>query len=195
MRTAYKIQFPCANSLPREEFRKIWDAWAPTKVQAFGWRLLLGRLPTLDNLIKRGVALNGSPNICYFCRSHEETVPHLFFGCILSYYVWQASLKWLGVSSTLPVSRASHFLLFESWGGSKVKDKVWRSFWLACTWNIWLHKNALAFRGGQPDLIKVFEGAKAHAWFWVKHLGKGLDGSFADWSREPRGCLHGFRGI
>ena len=60
----------------------------------------------------------------------------------------------------------------------------------------WLHRNALAFRGGQPNLIKVFEGAKAHVWFWVKHLGKGLDGYFADWSREPaRGCLLGFRGI
>ncbi|PNX78366.1 hypothetical protein L195_g034344 [Trifolium pratense] len=35
---------------------KVWDSWAPTKVVIFSWQALLGRLPTKENLMRRGFA-------------------------------------------------------------------------------------------------------------------------------------------
>src|ERR1044072_211286 len=81
MMTAYKAQLFLTDSSSCEIFRKIWAVWAPAKVHAFGRRLALGRLPTLDNLIKRGIVTNGGLNQCYFCHNHSESVNHLFFEC------------------------------------------------------------------------------------------------------------------
>nr|KYP43727.1 hypothetical protein KK1_034807 [Cajanus cajan] len=36
-------------------FRWIWTSIAPTKVLAFAWRVILNRIPTKDNLFRRGV--------------------------------------------------------------------------------------------------------------------------------------------
>ena len=75
--------------------------------------------------------------------------------------------------------------------GSKTRDSVWRSIWLACVWNIWTHRNNIVFQGVQPDWAKVLEGLKSHSWFWIRNLGKGLIASYSDWSREPIACLQG----
>ena len=124
---------------------------------------MLGRLPTLDNLTKRGVLINGGSNLCYLCHNHSESVKHIFFECAFSYVVWQGCLEWLGVVAALPNSCVAHFLLFESWGWCKSKRGVWSCIWLACVWNIWLHRNSIAFQGSQPSVVKVLDGIKAQS--------------------------------
>ena len=187
--TAYKAQGSSEVPLCSEVFCKVWDAWVPTKVKVFGWRLAHGRLATLDNLSNRGVVLVGGGNSCFLCHSQGESVNHLFFECAFSSHVWRLCLNWLGISSALPNSCASHLLLFESWEGNKAREKVWRSIWLACVWNIWIHRNNMAFQGAQPDWDKVIECIKSQSWFWIRHLGKGPTVSSSDWYREPRVCL------
>ena len=59
---------------------------------------------------------------------------------------------------------------------------------MACVWNIWLHRNLIAFQGAQPSVAKVIDGAKAHSWFWSKNLGKGMVVSFLDWSMNFSSC-------
>jgi hypothetical protein len=44
----------------------FWKSLAPLKVIIFSWQLLLGRLPTKENLAKRGVGGN-APNHCVCC--------------------------------------------------------------------------------------------------------------------------------
>jgi hypothetical protein len=189
VRSAYKAQLSLEVVAPCEIFQKIWAGWIPAKVQAFGWRLVLGRIPTLDNLLKRGVVIGGGGNLCYFCNNHNESVKHLFFECTFSYAVWQGCLDWLGVVAALPNSCVSHLLLFESWGGRKPKRGVLCSIWFSCVWNLWIHRNHIAFQGALPSLSKVLYGVKAHSWFWSKNLGKGVDASFLDWSREINRCF------
>jgi hypothetical protein len=42
----------------------LWKNLAPSKVIVFSWQLLFGRLPTLDNLAKRGVVGDGPDSLC-----------------------------------------------------------------------------------------------------------------------------------
>jgi hypothetical protein len=35
----------------------VWKSWAPSKVIVFSWQLLLDRIPSRSNLIRRGVTL------------------------------------------------------------------------------------------------------------------------------------------
>lgn len=64
------------------ELNRMCGAWMPSKLKLFGRRLLLNALPTRSELCKRGMkhVLNGS--LCPLCGVNEESVSHLFFGCI-----------------------------------------------------------------------------------------------------------------
>lgn len=56
----------------------FWHKDIPLKVVIFAWRLLRNRLPTKDNLIRRGVINNDS----IMCGS-SETFNHVFLHCCI----------------------------------------------------------------------------------------------------------------
>jgi hypothetical protein len=61
-------------------FKFIWKCGVPSKVSAFAWQVLLDKVPTRDNLRRRGVVgVEGSS--CPFCQEGPETVSHLFLHC------------------------------------------------------------------------------------------------------------------
>nr|GEV90718.1 RNA-directed DNA polymerase, eukaryota [Tanacetum cinerariifolium] len=59
-----------------------WVKCVPVKVNVFAWRAWLERLPTRDNLAKRGV--HTYSNLCPVCGSSPENIQHLLFGCDLA---------------------------------------------------------------------------------------------------------------
>lgn len=48
----------------------------------FPWKVLYGRLPTVDKLASFGVTNEGS---CVFCHLQQESCRHLFFNCPFCY--------------------------------------------------------------------------------------------------------------
>lgn len=56
----------------------LWNAYIPPSRAAISWRLLHNKLPTDENLQKRGSYI---VSICCFCMSHIETSQHIFFQC------------------------------------------------------------------------------------------------------------------
>jgi len=61
-------------------FSLLWEAKAMPKALVTAWRILLGRLPTYDNLIRRGLVVTSSS--CVFCNAIEESSQHLFMDCV-----------------------------------------------------------------------------------------------------------------
>lgn len=49
------------------------------------WRILLDRMPTDDQLIKRGCSI---PSICSLCNSSSESSSHLFLDCSFAAQIW-----------------------------------------------------------------------------------------------------------
>ena len=72
----------------------IWNSSIPPSKSLTIWRALHDKLPTDDNLSKRGCHL---PSICNLCGKEVETSVHLFFQCIFAKFIW----SWL--SSTINV--------------------------------------------------------------------------------------------
>jgi hypothetical protein len=64
-------------------FKFIWKCGVPSKVSAFAWQLLLDRLPTRDNLRRRGV-VNVEGSRCPYCLAEVESATHLFLHCRLA---------------------------------------------------------------------------------------------------------------
>ncbi|CAL5209339.1 unnamed protein product [Lathyrus oleraceus] len=63
------------------ELKRLWKAIIPCKVKLFGWRWILGALPTRKELWHRGVILGVEGSFCPLCELEEEFVGHLFLKC------------------------------------------------------------------------------------------------------------------
>ncbi|KAL4346476.1 hypothetical protein GQ457_17G006660 [Hibiscus cannabinus] len=68
-------------------WKLVWSGLAPPKVEGFLWKVILGRIPTLVELDKRG-ALHSSSTRCALCSKDEETVNHIFCLCEIGWKVW-----------------------------------------------------------------------------------------------------------
>ncbi|MQM07005.1 hypothetical protein Taro_039839, partial [Colocasia esculenta] len=87
-------------NLIREHNQKVgWDDWVwkgPT-VQRFSltcWQAVMHKLPTLNNLKKRGFYI---PSRCVLCCNDEECEDHLFFACPYSQSVWREMLQRMSI--------------------------------------------------------------------------------------------------
>jgi len=73
--------------------RLIWKLKIPPRAAVFTWRLLKGRLPTKDNLIRRSVLIQ--EDVCPLCGQEQEEVGHLFFNCKRIIGLWWESMRWI----------------------------------------------------------------------------------------------------
>lgn len=130
-------------------FRKFWSCCARNKVLAFSWKLLLDRLPTCMNLIRRHAIPISHPCICVLCGQEHETASHLFPWCPFTIQVWNLIYRWLDFPFVLPSDIVSHYLQRRGLFRCK-KAKVVRSlFWHTVVWSIWMLRNEVIFKNGK----------------------------------------------
>lgn len=53
--------------------------WVSLKINAFVWKLMLDRLPSLPNLKKHRILSTDEKGECRVCDRNVESVTHLFF--------------------------------------------------------------------------------------------------------------------
>jgi hypothetical protein len=58
--------------------KMIWSPDIPPSKSLFVWGLMHDKVPTDENLLRRGCYL---PSMCSFCCKHEESTFHIFFEC------------------------------------------------------------------------------------------------------------------
>ena len=76
IRVATKSPFP---------WKGIWSVKVPKRVLFFIWIAALGRILTLDNLMRKGLPL---VNWCCMCRSNGESVYHVLLHCDVAHALW-----------------------------------------------------------------------------------------------------------
>jgi hypothetical protein len=63
----------------------VWKLKIPPRVHVFLWLLFYNKLLTRDNLHKR----QEIPDLCCVFCSEEESIPHLFFVCVVARELWK----------------------------------------------------------------------------------------------------------
>lgn len=63
----------------------IWSSFIPPTKSLVLWKVIHKRLPTDNEVQKRGVVLC---SLCSLCREQEESIDHLFFSCPSAYFIW-----------------------------------------------------------------------------------------------------------
>lgn len=105
----------------------IWTLKAPSRVIAFGWTVILGRILTMNNLQERKkILVNG----CLMCLAEAETVNHLLLNCKVAQKLWNSILTWFDCSWLMP-TRLS--IMFEAWSllmGSVRGRVMWKHSFL-----------------------------------------------------------------
>ncbi|GAU38554.1 hypothetical protein TSUD_320260 [Trifolium subterraneum] len=86
---------------------QVWESWAPSKVIIFSWQALLGRLPTRDNLARRGIIPLGVGTRCPWGDGDIESENHILVTCPLAWAVWSLVHKWFGIKSVVPSTISS----------------------------------------------------------------------------------------
>lgn len=148
-------------------FANMWKSKAPSKVVAFGWRMILNRIPTKDNLALRNVLPPEASTLCVMCNVKEESALHLFLHCDVAVLVWRTLMMWLNCSFLTP---PNFFVHWECWSVGGNSKKVTKGFWLiwhTTIWVLWNRRNDKIFKGRNFDVEELVEEIKVLSWRWM----------------------------
>jgi hypothetical protein len=130
-------------------WKRIWRTKAPPRVAFFAWTAARSKIPTIDNLRRRGMII---VNRCWLCESAEETVDHLLLHCGVANALWNSIFSMIGVSWVMPRTVREFFACW--WPGGRARSAVvWKMVPLCLMWCIWLERNARCFE----DSARSFE--------------------------------------
>lgn len=118
------------------------------KIKFFMWTLLHGKILTVENLRKRGIA---GPSRCPNCKTAEESIQHLFISCPF------AASCWNNIVPSAPSTWNPQHSIEEAlnnwrknypWKPTKQNPtrRIWNATPFALLWRIWIARNNRIFR-------------------------------------------------
>ena len=147
----------------------------------FAWRLFRDRLPTKDNLFRRGVLDQNSLECVAGCGTVELS-DHLLLYCNLFGFVYYLIYGWLGIYVAAPQSLIDHFTQFSYFGdASKVRQSILQVIWYATVWEIWKERNNMLFTDKTCSVIQVVDKIKSLTFMWLKAKFTTLPFNFHGW--------------
>ncbi|XP_074293269.1 uncharacterized protein LOC141620246 [Silene latifolia] len=124
-------------------YKTVGDSLNYPKHKIIGLLAFQNKLPTLDNLCRRGLQLVSR---YVLCESHSECASHLFFDCSFSAAVWCTVAQWLGVPPMTSMTDISMWYKGHNRGESLVKRQR-RCLLLCSIYQIWNERNRRVFKG------------------------------------------------
>jgi len=174
----------------KQVFSQLWKSPAPSKVVAFAWKVLLNRIPTKLNLVRRNaIPPNASLN-CVLCHLVEESSNHLFLHCSVSWMIWLHLQRWLDMSFITPANLFAHWMC---WNGvvSRKKElkRGLRLIWHTTIWMIWNARKNVIFNEEAFRVDEIVEEIKMVSWRWSLARLKTTTCLYYEWHWNPMSCL------
>jgi hypothetical protein len=110
------------------------------------WRCLHNKMPTDDNLLRRGCII---VSVCVLCMRSDETTRHLFITCPFTCALW----NWLETLLNVEFDRSNFISLFDSFlllGVLNFEVSRWRQSYTLHT--IWMACNVIRFNNASINL-------------------------------------------
>jgi hypothetical protein len=170
-------------------FAKVWKCAAPSKVCAFSWQLLLGKIPTKVNLWRRRM-LQENELQCALCGSEMETATHLFLHCINTAKVWYAIMNWLGLVLILPNSLEINFAMVVGCATNKAAREGLILIWNAFMWVVWRSRNDSVFNNKAADTVEMVEQIQLLSWMWFLNRKAKGPCLLYEWKWSPLDCFN-----
>jgi hypothetical protein len=169
-------------------FKFIWKSGVPSKVCAFSWQLLLERVPTRDNLQRRGV-MNLENALCPLCLEEVETARHLFLDCRVAAGIWYNINRWFGVCTVVPPSVPMSYAMLVGCGSNWKRRKGLSVIWLAFVWVVWKARNDRVFNNLVVDVPVAFDLVQRLSWNWFVNNTAKAPFLLYEWVWNPGDCM------
>ncbi|GKV00581.1 hypothetical protein SLEP1_g13249 [Rubroshorea leprosula] len=150
------------------DYNLIWNGRVPLKVAAFAWKVMQNRIPTKDNLQKRGVLGSEEDQSCVLCGKEAESVNHLLFSCPIAWKVWSSCYQWWGINVVAQEKGWNHLIQHAGLFNNKFAKEAWKVIWFAVVWNMWLWRNQKIFKAKLEPQDKMIEVIKFQTFQWIK---------------------------
>ena len=112
--------------------------------------MTLGKVPTLDNLRKRGIIV---VRWCCMCKHSGEFVNHLLLHCEVAQALWSVVFSLFDVTWVMPGGVVE---LLACWHRGNISAKeVWRITLLCLMLIIWRERNARCFEDQERSMEKL----------------------------------------
>ncbi|KAL5188131.1 Serine/threonine-protein phosphatase PP2A catalytic subunit [Glycine soja] len=103
---------------------------------------------------------------CPLCDHEEESINHLIFNCTMTRRLWWEPLRWVNRVGPFSTDPKNHFLQFTQWNNKASINNKWKFLWLALSFSIWHHRNAMIFKNQPFDPGKVMDDTLFHTWMF-----------------------------
>ncbi|XP_020206066.1 uncharacterized protein LOC109791211 [Cajanus cajan] len=158
----------------------IWHMKIPPKAVILQWRLLHNALPSVDNLLRRGIVLPPLDSMCVMCNEQPETLPHFFFSCPIADQLWKYYFSWASISTVQPQTMRLHYCQYPQLCFGLLQMKGWDIVRSAVVWCIWNGRNNQIFRRRVTALEELKANLHLTVWLWLK-LNDLMDFTFDQW--------------
>ena len=160
-----------------------WTHDVPIKVVCMVWRANLGRLPTANALIKRGIQIE-SP-ICSQCSNEEEDEMHALWRCSFAQTIWYWVFRWCDIP--IPVVNVIGDLIqfINTWGSNKNRRIILISICYGTLWVIWKARCDWVFKKRRISPMKVADNIKSIVYIWLKYRRANYTYSWEQWCANP----------
>lgn len=95
LRFREKLSTPPLHDSLMKAANHLWKVKGPSKILHFGWRIILNRLATKDNLHKKGIEAIANKLFCVFCGDEVESLNHLLSSCGILSAIWSFVYIWM----------------------------------------------------------------------------------------------------
>ena len=141
----------------------------------------MGRIPTADALRRRNIQVRDAS--CQLCGEVEESVDHLFTGCIFATVLWQHISSWCKVQNLFAFSFKDLLEAHNYVGLSgRTKDIFYGIIIIGC-WSIWKARNNTKFQLKKAKMEEVIGEVKALGFLWAKNRAKLSSLSWSNWCK------------
>jgi hypothetical protein len=157
---AFEFLRPSATDLSWAE--NIWSTAIPPSHSCIYWRLHHNKMPTDENLRRRGCIV---VSVCSLCMSTDESSEHLFLRCNFANQLWD----WIGMKLNCIIDRSTAGSLLScrpARCSSQVSD-IYIAAVLHTIHSIWWARNSLRF----SDVVPTLHAAKVRIYSFIAMSG------------------------
>ena len=177
------------NSQPVHWVSHLWKPFIPPRVSCLSWKIMQNRVPTQDNLQKRGMFFVSR---CEICKTNVDNVEHLFLKCPYAHTLWSWLFSSFLINKDIPNS-TSHMwrMIFKVRMSSQLLN-LWISGCMLAFHLIWDTRNQAIFDGNRPVISRTLQHLKG----WLQDLSSLMPGTMKN-SVHELSILHklGIKGI
>lgn len=134
----------------------IWGSQCPSKIKIFGWQLVLNRLPSRKQLLRRRIITQPQEVKCVFCGQLDEDIIHLILHFTKLKWLWLETQGWLDIKVPHVANCRSYLIKNVEELGLSMPNKRFGAMWLTSCWCIWSHRNNILFNSSEFDIDEIF---------------------------------------